>query len=74
MPRCGADSGLAGDGGEGVPDGGNSMSTRMMRLMIQQQWELHLFSMWRMGREEPWQVLVEQWVGALTRILADFFL
>lgn len=50
------------------------MSTRMMRLMIQQQWELHLFSMWRMGREEPWQVLVEQWVGALTRILADFFL
>lgn len=58
------DYGLAGEMGEGIPDGGNSMSSRTMGVRIQQQRELR-FCVWRMGQDASWQVWGEQWVGAL---------
>lgn len=63
VPRCLVDSGLAGEVGEGIPDGGNSMSSRMMGIFIQQQRELPLSGVWRMGKDASWQVLVklESW-------------
>lgn len=58
------DSGLAGEVGEGIPDGRNSMSSRTMRVRIQQQRELHV-CVWRMGQDASWHVWGEQCVGAL---------